>query len=333
MRSCFSMVLCGLILAATALPARAELDKAVLAARLQAIASRPGLGTLGVAVRDLNSGDTVMLRGGEAMPQQSVYKLAIAVAALARAERGEFDLDERVTITADELSPMWSPIAQDMGSDGITVPASDLLRRMIALSDNTASDTVLDRLGGPAAAQAELDAKGVRHVRIDRPERQLVPNVVGLGDWQPRWRDPQALRSAIDAVPDGRARAALSAYFADSRDAATPAGLLDLLTRLDAGDLLDPSGTTRLLDWLEQTSTGTARLRAGLPDDWRLAHKTGTGPTVFGVASAVNDVGIAYAPDGGRLAIVVLIRGATAPAAEREAAIAAVAAATVAAYR
>ena len=332
MRTPLSSLFC-LILGVFCASARAELDESILAAQLQAIASRSELGTLGIAIRDLGSGETVLLNGGEPMPQQSVYKLAIALAALARVDRGELDLDEPVTITADMISPMWSPISKELGPDGITVPVSDLLRRMVAISDNTASDTVLDRLGGPSAVQAELDSKDIRNVRVDRPERELVPNVVGLGDWQPHWRDPAALQSAIADVSPAAAYAALFAYFSDPRDTATSVGLLDLLTELEAGELLAPAQTVQLLDWLEQTSTGAARLRAGLPADWRLAHKTGTGPIVAGMASAVNDVGIAYAPDGGRLAIVVLMRGATAPSSECEAAIASVAAAVAAAYR
>jgi beta-lactamase class A len=69
---------------------------------------------------------------------------------------------------------------------------------------------------------------------------------------------------------------------------------------------------------MTDSPTGQKRLKAGLPENWSIAHKTGTGADVLGIGTATNDVGIASSPDGKRVAIAVFIAGSKAPLEERE---------------
>jgi beta-lactamase class A len=104
----------------------------------------------------------------------------------------------------------------------------------------------------------------------------------------------------------------LKRFSSDPRDQASPAALVELLAALDAGRLLDPSHTARLLEMMRATRTGPRRLRAGLPADVVLAHKTGLWPSLGGFSVAVNDIGIA-SKDRRRIAIVALMTDADAP--------------------
>jgi beta-lactamase class A len=78
------------------------------------------------------------------------------------------------------------------------------------------------------------------------------------------------------------------------RDTTTPAAIGGLAARIatDAGEVLG---------WMRKATTGTARIRAGLPEDWTVGDKTGTGGT-YGTA---NDVAIAHPPTGGPLILAV----------------------------
>ena len=69
---------------------------------------------------------------------------------------------------------------------------------------------------------------------------------------------------------------------------------------------------------MTNSPTGQERLKAGLPKNWSIAHKTGTGPDVVGRGTATNDAGIATSPSGKHIAIAVFIAGSQAPLAERE---------------
>jgi beta-lactamase class A len=73
-------------------------------------------------------------------------------------------------------------------------------------------------------------------------------------------------------------------------------------------------------------------LRAGLPPNVPLAHKTGTGNTFGGVADATNDAGVITFPDGRRIVVVAFLYASRADDATRDATLAAVAHAVYDAY-
>jgi beta-lactamase class A len=88
----------------------------------------------------------------------------------------------------------------------------------------------------------------------------------------------------------------------------------DNLRRLFLGDALPAGARARLLEWHRQTATGTARLRAGLPADWVLAHKTGAGNH-----GATNDIGIAWPPARAPIIVAAYYAEREAPLAALEA--------------
>ena len=90
-------------------------------------------------------------------------------------------------------------------------------------------------------------------------------------------------------------------------DGATPAGMVDALARLRKGALLSAASTERLIGIMEQTRSGSQRLKGGLPPGWSIAHKTGTGQELDGMQAGYNDVGIVTSPSGRAYAVAVLM--------------------------
>ena len=86
------------------------------------------------------------------------------------------------------------------------------------------------------------------------------------------------------------------------RDTTTPQAMANLVRDITTGDLLKPDSRDRLLGWMENTRTGSKRLRAGLPPDWRTGDKTGTG-RAEGTTNKCNDVAITFPP--GRSPIII----------------------------
>jgi beta-lactamase class A len=68
---------------------------------------------------------------------------------------------------------------------------------------------------------------------------------------------------------------------------------------------------------MARVTSGPNRLKAGVPYDWRFAHKTGTGQILSPIATGYNDVGIMTAPDGSRYAVAVMMADTTASVPER----------------
>lgn len=305
-----------------------RLEGSRLESRIGVLGRQTGGGTLGVGLMNLESGETWALNGDRRFPLQSVFKLPLGAAVLAEVDAGRLSLDEVVSLTDQDLSPPHSPIAEAYPAQR-DYTIAELLTAAVGNSDNTAADVLMKRIDGPGAVTAWLRSKQIVEVRIDRYERQLQPESIGMASFRPAWTGA-AFAQAAATIPADQRRAAVLAYLKDPQDTATPRGMLNLLQQLNEGTLLSPASTRRLRTILTETGSGPRRIRAGLPKGASLAHKTGTGATEQGLNTATNDVGIVTLADGRRYALVVFLSGSSLDEAGREALVAEVARAAMA---
>jgi beta-lactamase class A len=254
----------------------------------------------------------------------SVFKLPLAIAALARVDAGEWRLDQSVEIAEKELRPGVSSMAEAWKTGQHTFTLESMLKRVIQESDNTAGDKLVAMLEAPKVTAFlrahEITGVDVAEQEIEIDARTHCPGVAAPAGG---WTFP--LIDACKADPDAKLAAARHEIAAPPNGATTD-GLANLLVRLDRGALLSPPSTRWLLDVMAATTTGAARIRAGVPTGTRIEHKTGTGESVGALNTATNDVGIVTLPNGERFAIAVLTAGSRRDAAAREGLIAKVAA-------
>ena len=102
-------------------------------------------GVAGVAVKDLNGGQTLSINGDEVFPTASTIKIHILTQLLARAERGELDINETMRITSDVHVP-GSGVLASMERD-VELSILDVAVLMIIVSDNTATNLCIDMAG------------------------------------------------------------------------------------------------------------------------------------------------------------------------------------------
>ena len=227
-----------LLCSASAVAASAS-DVPALEARVAAIVAR-SRSTVGVGLRDLASGETVLVRGRDHFPMFSVYKLPIAMRVLQRVDEGALRLTDPVAIEPKDVRPGVSTAVTARLRDGHgTLTVAELVQAAVAQSDNTASDVILRLAGGPEAVTAYVRSLGIEGLRVDRPEVQMAADTKGVGTPQRRAR-----------------RAAIERYVADPRDSATPEAALALLARVAKRDALSPASAEFLLRTLEKTTTG-----------------------------------------------------------------------------
>lgn len=234
-------------------------------AELAAIERAAGV-RLGAWVLDTGSGRGFGWRGDERFGQCSTFKLSLAACLLTRIDAGAIGADEVLSYGANDLlanSPVTSAHA---GQGGMTVLA--LAEAAQKTSDNTAANLLLRRIGGPAVLTAFWRRLGAGECRLDRIEPEL------------------------NFVPPG-----------EMRDTVTPRAIAGAVGRIVTGPVLKPPSRRLLLDWMMQTTTGTARIRAGLPRDWRAGDKTGTGMRA-GMRNLVNDIAVAF-PEAGAPPLVI----------------------------
>jgi beta-lactamase class A len=162
---------------------------------------------------------------------------------------------------------------------------AQLCEAAVTVSDNPAANLLLASAGGPAGVTAFARRIGDDVTRLDRTEPTLNEGTPG-----------------------------------DPRDTSTPRAMAATLQKLLLGDALSHESRAQLTAWTAATTTGPKRLRAGLPNDWRLAHKTGTGRL-----GTTNDIGIAWPPGRAPLVVVTYLTQCNATEAQREGALADVA--------
>jgi beta-lactamase class A len=239
-------------------------------------------GRLGVAVLDTLTGARSGHRSDERFPMCSTFKLLAAAAVLSRVDAGRERLDRRIRFAARDVVT-YSPATKDrIGGDGMAL--SELCDAALTLSDNTAGNLLLANIGGPAGLTDYARSIGDTVSRLDRIELDLN-----------------------EAVPG------------DPRDTTTPAAMLANLNALLLGTALSAASRDQLTRWLVANKTGGARLRAGVPNGWRVGDKTGSGER-----GTTNDVGIAWPPNRAPVIVTVYLTETSAAAEQRSATIAAV---------
>lgn len=285
-------------------------------------------GTAGISVLHVESGAGAAVNGGQRFPMMSVYKLPIVIHALREAEATRVNLDDRVTLRTEDRRPGLSPMAEAIAARGpLTVTVRDVIVEVVTRSDNTASDWLLRRVGGPSAVASTLRALKLEGVDVSRYELEFAADYYGLccvGAITPF--SLERFADAVERVPAADRLRAAKAYESDPRDAATPSGFTALLARLQRGQLLGAASTAWLLDRMREMHARDGRIRAGLPPGAVVALRPGTSGTTGGRRAAHNDTGIVTLPGNrGHLAIAVFLKGSPGNEETRDAAIARIA--------
>ena len=225
--------------ALTALPAPAQSRfPAVLDAKFQAAvrdAEASLDGVLGIALKDLKTGKTFLLNEREVFPQASSIKIAILLEVFKQAEEGRLKLDEFIALE-DSRKVAGSGVLFYLGRPSLSLSVRDTAVLMIVLSDNTATNLLIDRVG-MAAINEWMDALGLPKTRLRRKMMDLK------------------------AAGEGR------------ENVSTPLEMLTLLEKVWKGGLLKEPYRKDLLEILAFPKDSP--LRSGVPDGVDVAEKPG----------------------------------------------------------
>lgn len=249
-------------------------------------------GRLGVVAIGLENVPELAHRGDEPFALCSTFKLLLAAAVAARVDAGKESWDRKISYSDKDLLE-YAPITgkpENVKSGAMTV--GDLCGAAMQWSDNTAANLLLKSLGGPEALTAFLRTLGDKTSRLDRTEPELNTN-----------------------LPD------------DPRDTTIPRAMATTMKKLLLGDALSKKSRARLIGWMVENKTGDKRLRAGLPADWKVGDKTGTGEN-----GAANDVAILWPPGKPPIVVAVYFSESKATPAARDEVLAEVAHAVRAAF-
>ena len=160
-----SSFVAGLALAATNAVAQTSFtraDTAVLHKQLDAIAAAHH-GVLGYSVSNLDTGERLSLRGDETFPTASLIKVPILVTLYDLVEQKQLSLDDPLTVLKIDQVP-GSGVLQFMHS-GMSLSVHDAAVLMSVLSDNTATNLLLDRVPMRRVWQ-KMESLGLPHTKV-----------------------------------------------------------------------------------------------------------------------------------------------------------------------
>ena len=238
----------GLVLGATGMTlagcsstrSRQATDHVLNTRELAALEARTG-GRLGLHMLDTGTGFEAGWRSQERFAMCSTFKTLLVAHVLHEAQNGGLDLGRKYVYQQSEVVS-WSPVSEKYAGADAGMTLQQLCEAAVVVSDNTAANLLLNASGGPAGLTSWMRELGDSLTRLDRNEPDLNTAIAG-----------------------------------DERDTTTPAAMSRTMQKLLLGNVLTDAGRAVLQQWLLASRTGDKRLRAGMPKDWKIGGKTGSG--------------------------------------------------------
>jgi beta-lactamase class A len=198
-------------------------------------------GVLGYAIKDLSTGESFTRLPDTVFPQASSIKLTVLIELLRQEQEGKLSLEEKHTIRRSEMTTGDpDPILNKLGDGTVSMSLRDLAVFMIVLSDNTATNILIDRLG-MESINAEIQRLGLKETKLRR-----------------RMIDLEAARKGNENV-------------------STPRDIMTLLEKVFRGGVLDASHTQEYLRILRlPKDTYQSDFRRALPPELAIADKAGS---------------------------------------------------------
>ena len=134
---------------------------------------------IGVAVKHLGTGEEASFNGDELFPMASVFKVPVIVELYKQVEAGRLSLDDKIMLKEADKVP-GSGILREL-SEGLGVTIKDLSRLMMILSDNTATDLIVERVGEDNV-NATMKGLGLNKTIVVADCRDLLFDLVGAND-------------------------------------------------------------------------------------------------------------------------------------------------------
>ncbi len=244
---------------------------------------------MGVCVRHLESGEETAIDAGRSFPLASVFKIPVLVEAFRQLHAGRFRMEDRWELTTAEKNLPSGVLT--FCADGLKPTARDLITLMIIISDNTATDMVMHRLGVANVTKA-MHELGLTDIHMPLTVRGIFDDMLVSAD---------PTQDLLALAKQSSKRDGIAYSSGPENNVGTPRALTDLLQLIWRGEIVSRAACDGMLEILLAQQLYD-RLPRFLPAGTPFAHKTGT------LGGVRNDSGIIYASDNSHIAVTVFCR-------------------------
>lgn len=232
----------------------------------------------------LPSLSTVELNSDQYVPLASTFKLPLAIYCLQK----EPSLDVRLKIAKTDLRD-GAGIMKFQFTEGVEYSLKELIELMMVYSDNTATDILLARCGGPTVITQWLRNIGIEKVVIQNSCLEILTSYYGIKDL-PSLCTLETFEIYKQQVKPIEQQKAAQAYLTSMPDRTTSQAIILLLKKLMLDELLSDDLKVFLLHCMVKSEMGLNRIRKHLPPQLLAGDKEGT----LGILAA--DVGVLVLP-------------------------------------
>jgi beta-lactamase class A len=155
-------------------------------------------GVMGVAIEDLTTGDHYLLHEDEVFAQASSIKITVLANVYLQVQQGKFKLTDPYTVQSSDLVPD-SDIMGGLTPGFTSLTLRDLATMMVAVSDNSATNVLIDRVG-MQNVNAMLDSLGLTHTRL----RRKMMDLQAAQEGRENISTPREMMTLLDAIYHGK---------------------------------------------------------------------------------------------------------------------------------
>lgn len=246
---------------------------------------------IGLVATQIETGETIAINGDVPFPMASVFKIPILVTAFSQIEQGISSLNNRITLENAYKSPGSGILP--FFEMGLTPTWRDLLTLMIIISDNTATDIIVEQLGGPEVVESYLHQIGLNDIYFKMNCKDLLGTV-----FPEEAKDVSSEELEALIIEKGINHDAVAFSLNSDNNVSTARAMSQLVTMIFKDEIVSQDSRKTMLDILLQQQFND-RLPRFLPPSIKCAHKTGT---IWGIR---NDSGIYYISDDNHVAITL----------------------------
>ncbi|WP_319534435.1 CARB/PSE/RTG family carbenicillin-hydrolyzing class A beta-lactamase [uncultured Vibrio sp.] len=196
-------------------------------------------GRIGIAVWDTQTDKHWAYRGDERFPLVGTVKTLACATMLNEMDTGILRKNATAAVEKHNMV-MWSPILDKLSGQNVRIEHA--CEAAMLMNDNTATNLVLNEIGGPKSVTLFLRTIGDKATRLDR----IAPGV-------------------NEAMPG------------DKHDTTTPNAIVNTLETLIDGDALSYESRTQLKIWMQDSKVSDSLMRSVLPSGWSIADRSGSG--------------------------------------------------------
>jgi beta-lactamase class A len=255
-----------------------------------------------LCVQSLDGGHEVAVDADRPAVSASVFKVSVALEAETQFADERLDPRQRVTLRAADRTP--GNIGFSLFRDDAEASLRDLVVAMLTVSDNTATDALLDRLGVDAvnASSVRLGLTGTVIAADLRTIVNSIGHAAGFASWDAMWAWNEQPHSADEEDRVRRRLMAADALVPERTTRTTPRDMATLLRLIWTDQAGPPPACRRVRELMGQQLT-KHRLAASFPPPARVSAKSGS---LIGVIR--NEIGVIEYPDGPGYAAAVFAR-------------------------